>query len=137
MLQNDDDPVSVEPDGPDLGPERELADAPALVAVPQNDLVGRVHRVGPAAYEGHDRVLEVHIDDRDSPYVDLSADDLAERVAAEDPEAAVHTRREAPVIAEERQAEQRRWHVRVRDLAAAVGFDWLVGHGGIGIGVGV
>ena len=51
LLEDDDDPIPPEPNGSNIGPEGELADAPALVIVPDHDLVRRILRVRSAADE--------------------------------------------------------------------------------------
>ena len=143
LLQNDDDPVATEPHRTDLGPERELTDAPALMVVPDHDFVGRVLRVRPAADEGQDVAPEEHLDGGYSSVGELPPEDLAERVAVEDSEAMVCTHREAPVVLVERQVEQRPrigrrrlkrlLAARVRVLVVVVELNWLVRHGGFGV----
>ena len=88
LLEDDDDPIPPEPDGSNVGAEGELADAPALVVVPYHDLVGRVLRIGSSADEGEYVASEEHLHDGD-PAVEIAPEDLAERVAVEDQEAAV------------------------------------------------
>ena len=113
LLEDDDDPIPPEPDGSNVGPEGELADAPALVVVPYHDLVGRVLRIGSSADEGEYVASEEHLHDGD-PAVEIAPEDLAERVAVEDQEAAVGADGEAGVVLVEGEVEQRRRRRRRR-----------------------
>lgn len=109
LLQNDDDSVPAEANGPDNGAERELANASALVIVPNHDLVGGVLRVGPTADYGQDIAAEKHLHDANSAaVVEVPAEELAERVAVVDPEPVVRPHGEAGVVLIEREVEQRR-----------------------------
>lgn len=58
LKEDDDDAIAAEADGDDGGAEGELADAAALVIVPDHDLVGRVV----AADDGEDVAAEKHLD---------------------------------------------------------------------------
>jgi PAS domain-containing protein len=131
------------------GPERELADAPALVVVPDHDLVGRVLGAGPAADQGQDVAVEEHLHGTDAAAaagdpaavevkVKVAAEDLPEGVTVVDPEAAVGADGEAAGVLVERHFErrERRGNGRVRGGETRVRVLYGRRAGGKGIGAG-
>ncbi|KAJ6828389.1 putative autophagy-related protein 18a [Iris pallida] len=110
VVEDDDDAVAAEADGADLGAKEEVADAAGLVVVPDHDLVCGVAGAGAAADEDDDVAAEEHGDDADAAagVAELAAENLAERVAAEDPEPVASAGGETAVVLVERQVEKLR-----------------------------
>lgn len=143
LLEDDDDPIPPEPNGSNIGPEGELSDAPALVIVPDHDLVGRILRIGSAADEREYVASEEHLHDGDSAAaIEIAAENLAEGIAVEDAEAVVGADGEAGVVLVEGEVEERR--ERRLDVGIGIGIGivrdlfGVEAHGGEGIeGLGV
>ena len=93
LKKDDDDAITAEADGGDGGAERELADASALMVVPDHDLIGRVM----AAEDGKDVAPEKHLDMVDTAG-EGSPENLPERVGVEDTEASGGGGGEAGVV---------------------------------------
>lgn len=72
QLNNHHDPIAAESDRAHGGTERELAEAPSLVVVPEHDFVGRELRAGAAADEGEYVGVEEHLDVADSAAGEVS-----------------------------------------------------------------
>jgi len=108
LFDDDNDAVAAEADAAHGGAEGELADAVALVVVPDHDLVGRVLRVRPAADEGEDVAEEEHLHVADSAAVEIAPEELAEGVAVVDAEAVVCGGGEAGLVLVEGEVEERR-----------------------------
>ena len=106
VLQDHDDAISAQSHGPDLDAEGELADAPALVVVPDHHLVRGVSRRSPAAHEREDVAAEEHLDLPDPAAVEAPAEGFLEWVAVVDAEAPVGAAREAAAVLVEGQREE-------------------------------
>lgn len=107
VRQNHHDLVPSEANPFHLRSERELADAPRLVVVPDHNLVDRVPRVGPSADECEDVAAEEHVDQPDSAAgTEIAAENLAEWVAVVDAEAAVGAGGEAAGVLVEGDVEE-------------------------------
>lgn len=92
LFQNDNDSVSPKPNRSYFRTKRKLADASALVVVPDHNLIRRVLRVGSTANECQNIAPKKHLDNADAAAaatIEISAKDLAERIAIIDPEALV------------------------------------------------
>lgn len=107
VRENHNDSVPSETNPFDLRSERELADAPWLVVVPDHNLVRRVAGIGTAADEGEYVATEEHVDEADSAAgAKFAPENLAEGVAVVDAEAMVGAGGEAAGVLVEGEVEE-------------------------------
>lgn len=96
LRQNNHDPITPEPNGLNLGSKGKLSNAPPLMIVPNHNLIQWVLRLGPSANQRQNITPEKHLDNTDTAAViELPPENLAERVAVVDSEAAVSAGRKA------------------------------------------
>lgn len=110
LLQDDNNSISSKAHATNLRPKRQLPDTPALMVVPNHDLVDRIPWIRSTTDQSQNVATKEHFNDSDTTsMIEIPPKNLTKRIAIVDPKPLIRTGSKAAMILVEGHMEERRY----------------------------